>query len=151
MSPHWNNSPKVQCRHVAPLRYILTSLFYYSLMLLLSRKATNTNYIVVGLTWPWIEPKICHTESRLAYCKSINFRCIQFSRFLPTGQIHGYLFSCFPYCEKAKKKCTFRSTRLLADDVLYWQDKIVLCITFVMWNLLTLFYLNSKLTYVHSL
>jgi hypothetical protein len=50
-----------------------------------------------------------------------------------------------------KKKCTFRSTSLFADDVLYWQDKIVLRITFVMWNLLTLFYLNSKLAYVHSL
>ena len=32
-------------------------------------------------------------QNGVIYCKSINFRCIQFSRFLPTGQILGYLFS----------------------------------------------------------
>jgi hypothetical protein len=52
-----------------------------------------------------------------------------------------FMCSHISYCTKAK--CTFRSTSLLADDVLYWQDKIVLRITFVMWNLLTLFYLNG--------
>jgi hypothetical protein len=41
------------------------------------------------------------------YCKSINFRCIQFLRFLPTGQIRRYLFSCISYCAKAKKKVLF--------------------------------------------
>jgi hypothetical protein len=37
------------------------------------------------------------------YCKSINFRCIQFSRFLPTGQIHRYPFLHISYCTKAKE------------------------------------------------
>jgi hypothetical protein len=32
-------------------------------------------------------------------------------------------FAYFLLC-KSKKKCTFQSTSLLADDVLYWQDKI---------------------------
>jgi hypothetical protein len=30
--------------------------------------------------------------------KVLIFRCIQFSRFLPTGQVHGYLFSHISYC-----------------------------------------------------
>jgi hypothetical protein len=63
-------------------------------------------------------------SEQISYCKSINYCCIQFSWFLPTGQIHGYLFSRISYCAKAKKKFTFQSTSLLADDVLYWQDKI---------------------------
>ena len=41
------------------------------------------------------------------YCKSINFRCIQFLQFLPTGQIRGYLFSHISYCAKAKKNVLF--------------------------------------------
>ena len=36
------------------------------------------------------------------------------------------LFSRISYCLKETKKITFRSTSLLADDVLYWQDKTVL-------------------------
>jgi hypothetical protein len=55
-----------------------------------------------------------------AYCKSINFHCIQFSRFLSTEQIRGNFF---------------RSTSLLADDVLYWQDKIVLHLSCEIWSL----------------
>ena len=107
-------------------------------------------FVVGFLRVLWLPPPIKLTAK--IYCKSINFHCIQFSWILPTGQIRGYLFSCISYCAKSKKKWTFRSTSLLADDVLYWQDQIVLRITtFVMWNLLTLFYLNSKLTYVHSL
>ena len=33
-----------------------------------------------------------YLSSKKDYCKRINFHCIQFSRFLPTGHIRGYLF-----------------------------------------------------------
>ena len=82
--------------------------------------------------------------------KVLIFTASNFRGISQLDKFAGTFFREFLIAQK-KKKCTFRSTSLFADDVLYWQDKIVLRITFVMWNLLTLFYLNSKLAYVHSL
>ena len=45
-----------------------------------------------------------HLSSKTDYCNSINFHCIQFSRFLPTGQIRGNLFfRVFLIVQKQKK------------------------------------------------
>ena len=81
------------------------------------------------------------------YCKSVNFR-----GFSQLDKFVGIFFRIFLIAQK-QKKMYFSVNQFIstADDVLYWQDKIVLRITFVMWNLLTLFHRNSELTYVHSL
>ena len=64
--------------------------------------------------------------------KVLIFAASNFHGFSQLNKFVGTFFSHISYCAKAKKKCTFRSTSLLADDVLYSQDKIVLRITFVM-------------------
>ena len=80
--------------------------------------------------------------------KVLIFAASNFHGFSQLDKFADTFFRIFLIAQKQTKKGTFRSTSLLADDVLYWQDKIVLRITFAMWNL---FYLNSKLTYVQSL
>jgi hypothetical protein len=64
-----------------------------------------------------------YPHTSLSYCKSINFRCIQFSQFLPTGQIRGYFFSRISYCAKANKNVLFFSvnqfiSRRLKDNTM---------------------------------
>jgi hypothetical protein len=56
-------------RHVAPFSHITmilnqTVFVLYSYCCVLSRKATNTNFIVLCLTCPGLEPKIYHTWSK---------------------------------------------------------------------------------------
>jgi len=54
-----------------------------------------------------------------------------FRGFSQLDKFAGIFFRVFLIAQK-QKKCTFRSTSLLADDVLYRQDQILLRITFVM-------------------
>jgi hypothetical protein len=80
--------------------------------------------------------------------KVLIFAASNFRGFSKLDKFAGTFFRVFLIAQK-QKKMYFSVNTLLVDDVLYSQDIIVLRITFVMWNLLTLFYLNSKLTYVH--
>jgi len=54
-----------------------------------------------------------------------------FRGFSQLDKFAGIFFRVFLIAQK-QKKCTFRSISLLADDVLYRQDQILLRITFIM-------------------
>ena len=58
---HWHNM-FLQLDTLFWFRANKTLIFVISLMLLLNREATNTNFIVFHLTRPWLEPTIYHTR-----------------------------------------------------------------------------------------
>ena len=70
---------------------------------IVEHKMSQHILVMISITFLTLDVCLFPTIDTRIYCKSINCRCIQFSRFLPTGQIRGYVISRISYCAKAKK------------------------------------------------
>ena len=84
--------------------------------------------------WQWRKGKTYSWNT----VKVLIFTASNFCGFSQLDKFAGTFFRVFLIAQK-QKKMYFSVNQFISR----WQDKIVLHITFVMWNLLTLFYLNG--------
>ena len=64
---HWYNSPHVEMSLHFDTSWFWANQFSIYLWMLLSGETANTNFIVFGLTLPWLKPTIYFTQGEHAY------------------------------------------------------------------------------------